>query len=192
MLEVQGLTKRFGGFTAVDGVSFTLERGEILGLIGPNGSGKSTSIDCVSGFQQPDAGRWFLAGQELTGLSAQRIARQGLVRTFQDVRAYDVVKDVGRLERFVSAHSAWNGIFVALTNEPSFWRPVTHGRATNADAFRIYEGVTLEGTREWGPLTGPGTMKSREAPIATKKTPSDIGRRSTPVSNGSLPRTICR
>lgn len=84
----------------------------------------------------------------------------------QDVRAYDVVKDVGRLERFVSAHSAWNGIFVALTNEPSFWRPVTHGRATNADAFRIYEGVTLEGTREWGPLTGPGTMKSREAPIA--------------------------
>ena len=83
----------------------------------------------------------------------------------QDVRAYDAVKDIGRLERFVAGKQNWNGVFIALTNEPSFWRPVTHGRATNADAFRIYEGVTLTGSRRWGPNTGPGTMRGREVAI---------------------------
>jgi hypothetical protein len=83
----------------------------------------------------------------------------------QDIRAYDVVKDISRLERFVAGKSGWNGIFVAITNDPSFWRPVTHGRATNAQAFRIYEGVTLTGPRAWGPNTGPGTMRGREDAI---------------------------
>ena len=83
----------------------------------------------------------------------------------QDVRAYDVVKDIDRLERFVAARQGWNGLFVAITNDPSFWRPVAHGRATNADAFRIYEGVTLTGPRAWGPNTGAGTMRNREAAI---------------------------
>lgn len=83
----------------------------------------------------------------------------------QDVRGYDVIKDIGRRERFVAAKQGWNGAFVAITNDPSFWRPVTHGRLTNADAFRIYEGVMLAGTRALGPNTGPGTMKNREAAI---------------------------
>ncbi len=83
----------------------------------------------------------------------------------QDVRSYDVVRDISRLERFVAGNMGWNGIFVAITNDPSFWRPVTHGRATNADAFRIYEGVTLAGTRAWGTDTGAGTMKGRESAI---------------------------
>jgi hypothetical protein len=83
----------------------------------------------------------------------------------QDVRAYDVVKDIGRLERFVGGRDGWNGVFIAVTNDSSFWRPVTHGRATNADAFRIYEGVTLTGSRTWGPRTGVGTMRGREAVI---------------------------
>jgi branched-chain amino acid transport system ATP-binding protein len=60
MLSVQGLTKVFGGFTAVDHISFEVTQGEILGLIGPNGSGKSTTIDCLSAFQRADGGRWHL------------------------------------------------------------------------------------------------------------------------------------
>jgi hypothetical protein len=83
----------------------------------------------------------------------------------QDVRGYDVVKDIGRLERFVASGLGWNGVFLAISNDPSFWRPVTHGRATNADAFRIYDGVTLGGVRAWGPRTGAGTMRGREHPI---------------------------
>jgi hypothetical protein len=82
-----------------------------------------------------------------------------------DIRAYDVVKDISRLERFVAGNMGWNGILVAITNDPSFWRPVTHGRATNADAFRIYEGVTLAGARAWGTDTGAGTMRGRESAI---------------------------
>ena len=83
----------------------------------------------------------------------------------QDVRAYDVVKDIGRIERFVAGKPGWNGIFIAISNDRAYWRSVTHGRATNADAFRLYEGIMLSGTRSWGPNTGAGTMKNREAPI---------------------------
>ena len=89
LLEVRGLTKRYLGLTAVDDVSYEVEAGSVVGLIGPNGSGKSTIVDCISGFQPADGGRWFLDGHELTGLPAHRIARAGLTRTFQTVRAYD-------------------------------------------------------------------------------------------------------
>lgn len=73
----------------------------------------------------------------------------------QDIRAYDVVKDIRRIERFVAGESGWNGIVIAISNDAAYWRPVTHGRATNADAFRIYDGVVLSGIRSWGPNTGP-------------------------------------
>jgi len=89
LLKVEGLTKRYFGLTAVDDVSYEVEAGTVVGLIGPNGSGKSTSIDCISGFQPADAGRWSLEGVDLTGLAPHRIARAGLTRSFQTVRAYD-------------------------------------------------------------------------------------------------------
>jgi branched-chain amino acid transport system ATP-binding protein len=89
LLEVHGLTKRYFGLTAVDDLSYAVEAGGVIGIIGPNGSGKSTSIDCLTGFQRADGGQWSLDGQPLAGLSPHRIARAGLVRTFQNVRAYD-------------------------------------------------------------------------------------------------------
>ncbi|VTU36563.1 Lipopolysaccharide export system ATP-binding protein LptB [Variovorax sp. PBS-H4] len=89
LLEVRGLTKRYLGLTAVDRLDYQVEAGSIVGLIGPNGSGKSTSIDCISGFQRADEGEWFLEGKPLAGLLPHRIARAGLTRTFQTVRAYD-------------------------------------------------------------------------------------------------------
>ena len=89
LLEVRGLTKHYLGLAALDDVSYDVRQGEILGLIGPNGSGKSTSIDCISGFQRADFGAWSLDGQSLAGLAPYRIARAGLTRTFQTVRAYD-------------------------------------------------------------------------------------------------------
>jgi branched-chain amino acid transport system ATP-binding protein len=89
LLKVQNLTKHYLGLTAVDNVSFEVEASTIVGLIGPNGSGKSTSIDCISGFQPADAGQWFLDGLDITRMPPHRIARAGLTRTFQTVRAYD-------------------------------------------------------------------------------------------------------
>lgn len=83
----------------------------------------------------------------------------------QDIRAYDVVKDISRLERLVAAGSVENGLLVAISNDPSYWRPVTHGRPTNAGAFRIYDGLDLKGSRVWGPNTGTGTMRGRESAL---------------------------
>lgn len=83
----------------------------------------------------------------------------------QDIRGYDVVKDLHRVERFVSGKPGWRGAVVVLTNDASYWRPRTHGRPTNADAFRIGEDVTLSGERAWGLHTGSGTMKGREATL---------------------------
>jgi branched-chain amino acid transport system ATP-binding protein len=88
MLSVTGLTKQFGGFTAVDRVSFELREGEILGLIGPNGSGKSTTFNLIAGTLRPGAGSIRFQGREITGQSAARVAHLGIARTFQIPRPF--------------------------------------------------------------------------------------------------------
>jgi ABC-type branched-subunit amino acid transport system ATPase component len=88
VLEVEGLIKRFGGITAVDGVSFALREGEVLGIIGPNGSGKTTTFDLISGFQIPDAGVVRYQGVDITDLPPEERARRKLVRRFQDARLF--------------------------------------------------------------------------------------------------------
>ena len=89
ILQVSDLRKAYAGVHALDGVSFDVDAGSITGLIGPNGSGKSTAIDCISGFQGLDGGKVVLAGRDVTGRPAHRIARAGLMRTFQTVRVYE-------------------------------------------------------------------------------------------------------
>ena len=88
MLRVEGLTKHFGGFTAVDNVDFSLEKGEILGLIGPNGSGKSTIFNMLSGTLVPNAGSIKLDGKEISGASSHAICVMGVGRTFQIPRPF--------------------------------------------------------------------------------------------------------
>jgi branched-chain amino acid transport system ATP-binding protein len=88
VLEVSGLTRRFGGITAVRNVDFTLHEGEILGLIGPNGAGKTTIFDLISGHLSNDSGRIVLRGIDVTEWSADRRADIGLGRSFQDARIF--------------------------------------------------------------------------------------------------------
>ena len=88
MLAVNGLVKRFGGFTAVNNVSFKVEKGEILGLIGPNGSGKSTIFNMLSGTLVPTAGSIDFAGSEIAGHAPHRIINGGIGRTFQIPRPF--------------------------------------------------------------------------------------------------------
>lgn len=83
-----GMSVHFGGVRAVDEVTFTLRRGEIVGLIGPNGAGKSTLVNVLSGFQEPTAGTVTLAGRDITGLSSHMRARAGIARTFQAARLF--------------------------------------------------------------------------------------------------------
>jgi branched-chain amino acid transport system ATP-binding protein len=88
VLTVSGLVKRFGGFTAVNNVSFQVERGEIVGLIGPNGSGKSTIFNMLSGTLVPSAGSITFDGLEIAGLAPHRIINRGVGRTFQIPRPF--------------------------------------------------------------------------------------------------------
>jgi branched-chain amino acid transport system ATP-binding protein len=86
-LEVREIVRAFDGVRAVDGATFGVEPGSITGLIGPNGAGKSTLFNCVSGFLRPQSGRVFLDGTRIDRRAPHRIARDGLVRTFQTPRA---------------------------------------------------------------------------------------------------------
>src|SRR6266850_5826365 len=88
MLTVTGLTKRFGGFTALNAVSFDVHEGEILGLIGPNGSGKTTAFNCISGALAATAGSIRFKEQEIGGLTPDAICHRGLARTFQIPRPF--------------------------------------------------------------------------------------------------------
>ncbi|MEQ9815154.1 MAG: ABC transporter ATP-binding protein [Azospirillaceae bacterium] len=88
MLEVRGLTKRFGGLLAVSEATLDVAEGEIVGLIGPNGAGKTTLFAMVSGFHKPDAGSVRFSGEEIVGLSPHELARRGLTRTFQIVQPF--------------------------------------------------------------------------------------------------------
>src|SRR5262245_28561065 len=88
MLAVEGLCKRFGGFLAVNQVSFDVREGEILGLIGPNGSGKSTTFNLIAGNLQPTAGSIRFQDKEIGGLPAHVVCHQGIGRTFQIPRPF--------------------------------------------------------------------------------------------------------
>ena len=88
LLRVVGVTKRFGGLTAVDGVTFDVTPQEIVALIGPNGAGKTTLFSLISGFQPVDGGSVAFEGQYVTGFAPARMARLGLARSFQIVQVF--------------------------------------------------------------------------------------------------------
>lgn len=89
LLDVDSLTKHFDAITAVDGASFEVRDGEILGLAGPNGAGKTVTFNCITGQLTPDSGRVVFDGEEITTYPPDATARAGIGRTFQEVRVYD-------------------------------------------------------------------------------------------------------
>ncbi len=88
LLRVEGLGKSFGGVKAVDGVSFTLEENEVLGVIGPNGSGKTTLVNLITGFIKPTTGRIYFQGRDITGKPPYKVADLGIARSFQMVKPF--------------------------------------------------------------------------------------------------------
>jgi branched-chain amino acid transport system ATP-binding protein len=88
ILQVQEVTKAFGGIIALNRVSFEVRAGEILGIIGPNGSGKTTVVNCITGFVKASAGRILFRGRDITGKPPHKIAGLGVTRTFQIMRPY--------------------------------------------------------------------------------------------------------
>lgn len=110
-LDIQGLTVRFGGITALDDVSFEVPRRTICGLIGPNGAGKTTCFNCISGVYQSNAGTVALAGRKLTGMKRHAIARAGVGRTFQNLALFPSM--TVRQNVMVGGHASGRGGFLA-------------------------------------------------------------------------------
>ena len=88
LLSVQGLSMRFGGLLAVDGIAFDVAPQEVFAIIGPNGAGKTTVFNCISGFYKPTTGSITLEGRSIAGHSSHHVANHGVVRTFQNVRLF--------------------------------------------------------------------------------------------------------
>ncbi|MGH8676495.1 MAG: ABC transporter ATP-binding protein [Burkholderiales bacterium] len=88
LLEARGVSKRFGGVQALDGISFSIERGAIYGLIGPNGAGKTTLFNTLTGIYPTDRGAFVFDGRSLAGLAPDGVARAGIARTFQNIRLF--------------------------------------------------------------------------------------------------------
>jgi branched-chain amino acid transport system ATP-binding protein len=128
ILEVEGLSKRFGGFVALDAVSLHVGEGERVGLIGPNGSGKTTMINCISGALPCDRGRVMFKGQDVTGLPAYQRVRLGITRSFQIPRPF-------------RSMSVIENLCVPLEYAR---RDRRHGRDVRDDAMAILELVGFE------------------------------------------------
>ena len=119
ILKVSGLSMRFGGLLAVNGVGLTVKEKQVVSMIGPNGAGKTTVFNCLTGFYKPSAGSILLDGQSIEGLPGHEIARKGVVRTFQNVRLF---KDMTAVENLLIAqHRHLNTNFLAgLFKTPAF------------------------------------------------------------------------
>lgn len=128
LLEVKGVSKKFGGFTALDGVSMDVAKGERFGLIGPNGSGKTTLINCVSGVLDNDGGRIVFGGEEISRLPAYQRTRRGIARSFQIPRPF-------------ASMSVLENLVVPL--EFVVHRGSLHTADTGAEAMDILRGIGL-------------------------------------------------
>ncbi|MDZ7279788.1 high-affinity branched-chain amino acid ABC transporter ATP-binding protein LivG [Pantoea eucrina] len=121
LLAVEGLMMRFGGLLAVNNVSLALHPQEIVSLIGPNGAGKTTVFNCLTGFYKPTGGTITLRDRQLQGLPGQKIARMGIVRTFQHVRLFREMTVIENL--LVAQHQHLkSGVFSGLFKTPAFRR----------------------------------------------------------------------
>lgn len=127
LLEVEELVKHFGGVPAVDGATLSVREGSVTALIGPNGAGKTSLFNLISGFQRPDSGQIYFAGHRIDNLSTHRIARAGLVRTFQNPK---ILRRMSVLDNMLLAGQRQPG--------ESLWRIVTP-RATRRREYELRE-----------------------------------------------------
>jgi len=119
LLQASGLSMRFGGLLAVNGVGLTVNEKQVVSMIGPNGAGKTTVFNCLTGFYKPTAGTILLDGEPIQGLAGHEIARKGVVRTFQNVRLFKEMTAVENL--LVAQHRHLNTNFLSgLFKTPSY------------------------------------------------------------------------
>jgi branched-chain amino acid transport system ATP-binding protein len=144
MLEIKGLTKHFGGLTALNGLELNINQGEIVGLIGPNGAGKTTAFNLITGFLRPTSGKIMFVGQDVTARKPHSIAEKGIVRTFQ---ATSVFQEFTVLQNIMVAYQ--------LKPKVGFWEAAFHIPSSRrkeeyilARALEIIRFVGLDGMKD--------------------------------------------
>ncbi len=145
MLKIEGLTKIFGGITALQGVSFSIAAGEITGIIGPNGAGKTTLFNIVTGIYDPTSGKVYYGGKDITGISPEKLARLGMVRTFQGIELFGQMTVLENV--MVGLHTkSQSGIIASALKLPAHLREERHIRE------RAISWLEFAGIAELAPL----------------------------------------
>ena len=161
VLNVEGLTKSFGGVTAVDGIDFALEEQELLAMIGPNGAGKTTCFNMLNGQLRPDAGRVTFAGTKLNGLSPRQIWRLGVGRTFQITQTFASMTVRENVQMALLSHGR---------RLLSMWPRAAASRKAEADALLEKVGMADQADRAASVLAY-GDLKRLELGIALANDP---------------------
>jgi branched-chain amino acid transport system ATP-binding protein len=157
ILETEGLTKEFAGFTAVNGVALRVKRGTIHALIGPNGAGKTTCFNLLTKFLIPTRGRIKFKGQDITALQPADVARLGLVRSFQISAVFPHMSVLENVR--IALQRARGGSF-------DFWRSASTLNDLNARALELIDDVGLNSFSDWAAVELPYGRK-RALEIAT-------------------------
>jgi len=140
-LILTDVTKRFGGLTAVDALSFKVEEGQIYGIIGPNGAGKTTVFNCITGIYKSEEGLVNWRGEEIRGMTPYQIVDRGIVRTFQTIRLFgqmSVAENIMSGRHIKSTQSWWHGIIPTpgkIKDELENWKKVEE----QLDFFKLSE-----------------------------------------------------
>jgi branched-chain amino acid transport system ATP-binding protein len=143
LLSVQDLTLSFGGVTAVDGLSFAVNQGDILSVIGPNGAGKTSAFNCITGFYRPTGGKVLLGGEDITGIRPSAVAGKGVSRTFQNLRLFGELTVLDNVRAGMHLRIKQN-VFDALLHTPRFR---SSEREATTEAHRWLDFVKLRGDR---------------------------------------------
>lgn len=147
ILTVKDLSMRFGGLLAVDGIAFDVKPQEVFAIIGPNGAGKTTVFNCISGFYKPTTGAIALAGKSIAGHSSHRVANEGVVRTFQNVRLF---KTMTVLENLLVAQHHQH-------------KPPPLSGLFNTRSYRESERLKIVNALQWLDVVGLREFANREA-----------------------------
>jgi branched-chain amino acid transport system ATP-binding protein len=140
MLNIESISKKFGGLQALGGVSLAVREREIFSIIGPNGAGKTTLFNVLTGVYRPDGGRIDFRGQRISGLPPERVARRGIARTFQNIRLFGAMTALENL--LVGRHTHIRYFYIdALVRSPRFYR---EERAARARAMELLEYMGLK------------------------------------------------
>ena len=191
LLEIRGLTRRFGGLTAVDDVDLDVAQGEFVSIIGPNGAGKTTLFNLVTGLDEPDAGTVRLDGRDITRLAAERLAALGMARTFQHGRVFanlSVLDNVlvGAHVRFKAVRPSWPGPLVLLEPLAELALALVRPAAVGAEEKR----AARRGAGDPRAASATGCCRARTIRPTACPTPTGAGSRS-PARWRSVPACCC-